>query len=91
MSRESLLQLTSTTQRTSHPQHSQERNEVWLAESILWLHVAGSNPVLTAKKTKVMMETMNQILNQLLPYFGISFVVLFVYMIIKPFHDYYKK
>lgn len=38
-----------------------------------------------------MMETINQILNQLLPYFGICFVVLFVYMIIKPFHDYYKK
>ena len=37
------------------------------------------------------METINQILKQLLPYFGICFVVLFVYMIIKPFHDYYNE
>jgi hypothetical protein len=37
------------------------------------------------------METINQISNQLLPYLGICFVILYTYMLIKPFQQLNKK
>ena len=38
-----------------------------------------------------MIETINQILDQILPFLGICFAILFVYMIIKPLQDYYNE
>jgi hypothetical protein len=38
-----------------------------------------------------MLETINQISNQLLPFLGICFVITYVYMLIKPFHNLYSK